>query len=230
MSRRLPHHGKGVAFISAEEVEAVSRGIAHAARTPLWCVSNLVRLLARREDEGQKSLDQRHLDDIQMGVEEVSFLMDVLSSYGKMANAFAPAEVCMDDLIQECLKSLRGLLTRIGVQTMVRELPPCWGERDLLAVLWASLLRHVLHFAEPGTGARLVISGSLQGGMCSYTISWQNVQVPPGLWSWRDEDSPGMNEAMWGGFLVVSRHILDRHQGTCEAREGRIEIALPGVL
>ncbi|MBI1943732.1 MAG: response regulator [Betaproteobacteria bacterium] len=155
--------------VANRELEAFSYSVSHDLRAPLRAVDGYALMLqedytARLDDEGRRLLGVIRGSAAQMG----RLIDDLLkfSQVGRKPLASAPLD--MRALAAESIGELSPAYPTVRVE--LRELPAATGDRALLKHVWMNLIGNALKYSARSDGARIEISGRVDGAENVYSV------------------------------------------------------------
>jgi light-regulated signal transduction histidine kinase (bacteriophytochrome)/HAMP domain-containing protein len=154
-----------------KELEAFSYSVSHDLKAPLRALAGFSRILL--DDYGDK-LDQdgrRYLDILQREARRMGQLIDdmlALSRLGRRQMHFASID--MGELCLEVFEELRPMEPDRDLRLELGDLPPAYGDRDLLRQVLVNLLGNAIKFTRNRETAVVEVSGRNEGGETSYCV------------------------------------------------------------
>jgi two-component system sensor kinase len=143
-----------------KELEGFSYSVSHDLRAPIRTIHSFVRII---EEDHSRQLDSeglRCLGIIAKGARQAGELIDDLLEFSRLGRqALQRGLVDMVQLVHEVMDDLRkekeGEVIRAGIT--VGDLPPCFGDRRLLKLVWANLLSNALKYSRNRPGPQIEV-------------------------------------------------------------------------
>lgn len=157
-----------------KELESFSYSVSHDLRTPLRAIVGFSRMLRDRMGERLDDEDRRLLGVIVDNAARMSALIDDLLNFSRLGRTqLACHTVDMKELVLDVQRELAAQPNAAEVQSSVEygELPPCYGDRNLLRQVWLNLLGNALKFSSKNPSPRVRIDGDIEEGLVHYRIS-----------------------------------------------------------
>jgi signal transduction histidine kinase len=208
---------------SNRELEAFSYTVSHDLRAPLRAIDGFARIL---DDDFHDTLpdgSQRYLDIIRTNTRRMGTLIEDLLGFSRVGRTQLHAtHVDMQALVVDVLAELLGGTVPSRIDLHTGTLPPAWGDRILLRMVWMNLLQNAIKFTAHRDIAQIEISGASADGQARYAISDNGAGfdmrhadklfgVFQRLHSTEEFEGTGV------GLAIVHR-IVTRHGGRIEAQ------------
>jgi PAS domain S-box-containing protein len=140
------------------ELEAFTYTVSHDLRAPVRTMVGFAKILM--EDFGP-ALDpeaQRHVRTIQKGAQRMGELIDNLLEFSRVGrSALECRPVNMNKLIAEVWENLKSQRGERNIELKAADLPLCFGDRRLLALVWMNLLANAVKYTGPREQAQIEI-------------------------------------------------------------------------
>lgn len=152
-----------------KELESFSYSVSHDLRAPLRAVDGYAQMLA--EDYGERMDDEgrRLLGVVRASAGQMGRLIDDLLKFSQVGRrALARAPVDMRALAGEVVAELSPAWPKTRVE--LGALPALAGDRALLRHVWSNLIGNALKYSAQKEGARVQISGRVEGAENIYTV------------------------------------------------------------
>ncbi|HET6673796.1 MAG TPA: PAS domain S-box protein [Nitrospiraceae bacterium] len=157
-----------------KELEGFSYSVSHDLRAPIRTVHSFVRII--EEDHGSH-LDPelaRCLGVIAKAARQAGQLIDDLLDFSRLGrHALQRQPVNMVAVVHDVLADLRKDQDDHRANIAVAELPPCFGDRRLLKLVWMNLLSNALKYSQYQDNARIEIGwrqDDRRERMCTYYV------------------------------------------------------------
>jgi two-component system sensor kinase len=154
------------------ELETFSYSVSHDLRAPLRAIDGFSRMLVEDYGPALDAEAQRLLGVVRQNTHKMGRLIDDLLMFSRFSRKelhFAP--VNMDRLARSALDDLRQSGLDGNSQVSIGELPPAYGDADLLRQVWANLLNNALKYSRNAAAPRVTVSASANGAMAEYRVS-----------------------------------------------------------
>jgi light-regulated signal transduction histidine kinase (bacteriophytochrome) len=154
---------------ASRELESLSYTVAHDLRAPLRAIDGFSRIFDERygryvDDEGRRLLGL-----VRDSARRLGTLLDSLLALSRLGRqALYPVDVDMRALAAEAWVELAG---DSGVSCSLEELPPAYGDRQLLKQVWTNLLSNAVKYTSRREGPLIQVTGSQSGEENVYCVS-----------------------------------------------------------
>jgi light-regulated signal transduction histidine kinase (bacteriophytochrome) len=154
---------------SGQELETLSYTVAHDLRAPLRAIDGFSRIFDERygryvDDEGRRLLGL-----VRDSARRLGTLLDSLLALSRLGRqALYPVDVDMRALAAEAWVELAG---DSGLSCSLEELPPAYGDRQLLKQVWTNLLANAVKYTSRREGPLIQVTGSQADGENVYCVS-----------------------------------------------------------
>lgn len=200
-----------------KELEEFSYSMSHDMRTPLRAISGYSAILleehqARLDGEGRRLLHALAASASRMG----RLIDDILRFLGMARRKLTPVWCDLGVLAHEAANRLRAEGAP-SLRLEVGELPPAWGDPEMLRQLLAELLGNAVKFASPGRAASVRLDGEASAGEDVFHVRDDGIGFDPRyadkLFKVFERLHPtGLYEGTGIGLAVVKR-VVERHGG-----------------
>jgi PAS domain S-box-containing protein len=157
-----------------KELEGFTYSVSHDLRAPIRTIHSFVRII--EEDHGGR-LDpdlRRCLDIIAKGARQAGQLIDDLLEFSRLGRqALQRDRVNMVALVQEVVADLRKDHDAPRSSITVADLPPCFGDRRLLKLVWMNLLSNAFKYSQYRDHAQIDLgwrSSEASEERCTYFV------------------------------------------------------------
>jgi light-regulated signal transduction histidine kinase (bacteriophytochrome) len=154
------------------ELEGFSYSVSHDLRSPLRAIEGFARIL---EEEHIASLDEegrRLLGIIRDGGAKMGRLIDGLLNFSRLGKQpLALAAVDMGLLVTEVVAQLRLNDQQPPSRVVVQDLPPAYGDRALLRLVWINLLSNAAKYTGTRKEPRIQVTGIHKGTEIIYSVA-----------------------------------------------------------
>jgi light-regulated signal transduction histidine kinase (bacteriophytochrome) len=154
---------------AGQELETLSYTVAHDLRAPLRAIDGFSRIFDERygryvDDEGRRLLGL-----VRDSARRLGTLLDSLLALSRLGRqALYPVDVDMRALAAEAWVELAG---DSGLSCSLEELPPAYGDRQLLKQVWTNLLANAVKYTSRRESPLIQVTGSQAGGENVYCVS-----------------------------------------------------------
>jgi signal transduction histidine kinase len=144
------------------ELETFSHSLTHDLRNYIGGIQNFTGLL---EEDFRHTLGpqgKHYLERMRAAVQGMTTLLDQLSQLSRVdRHSGEPSTVDMTSVARTALAEVRtGMLLKPGLEFQLQDLPPGWGNTDLLVRVYRNLLSNAVKFTRPREAARVEMGGS----------------------------------------------------------------------
>jgi PAS domain S-box-containing protein len=145
-----------------KELESFSYSVSHDLRAPLRALNGYSHIL---EEEFQHVLNdegRRLLGNIRSNARRMGMLIDDLLAFSQMGRKeMQRSPVNMQDLAGEVVNELEGSMAHHAL-IEVQELPPTYGDRELLRQVWVNLISNAIKYSAKVLAPRITIGSPEQ--------------------------------------------------------------------
>jgi signal transduction histidine kinase len=208
------------------ELQEFSYAISHDLSTPLRAIAGYAQLVV--EDHGSQ-LDEegrRMLAGVRDGTVRMGKLIDSLVDFmGIARRKLDRREVDMNELVRTVFERQRNALPPRRLRLEVGDLPPAWGDREMLRRVLDNLLTNAIKFIPVQADGLIVVAGEIVGGATVYKVIDNGVGFDMRYANKLFEvfehlHSPEEFAGLGVGLAIVKR-IVGRHGGRVWA-EGKV--------
>lgn len=144
------------------ELEAFSHSLTHDLRNSLGAIANFTDIL---EEDFRHTLGpqgKQYLDRMRASVQKIRDLLDQLSQLSRVdRHSGEVSAVDMTSVARAALAEVQtGMQLKPDLEFQLRDLPPGWGNSDLLIRVYRNLLSNAVKFTRTREGARVEMGGS----------------------------------------------------------------------
>jgi signal transduction histidine kinase len=144
------------------ELEAFSHSLTHDLRNSLGAIQNFTGIL---EEDFRHTLGpqgKQYLERMRASVQQVRDLLDQLSQLSRVdGHSAETSAVDMTSVARAALAEVQtGMQLQPDLEFQLRDLPPGWGNSDLLVRVYRNLLSNAVKFTRPRQAARVEMGGS----------------------------------------------------------------------
>jgi PAS domain S-box-containing protein len=132
------------------ELEAFAYSVSHDLRAPLRHINGFLELFRERMTASLDPQSQHYLEIISSSSKRMGTLIDDLLSFSRMGRSvMSSAQVDLNDLVQDVLQEFEPDIQGRNVQWVIADLPPVYGDRSMLRMVFANLISNALKFTQP---------------------------------------------------------------------------------
>jgi len=161
---------------------------------------------------------------IASGVNRMDALVTALLKVARLGRLeLKPELVDMDKLMADLLKGMAFQLKALGAQVHLGKLPPCAGDPERLAQVFANILDNAVKYSDPKRKLVIRISGARPAaGTVSYTVVDNGQGLAPEearekVWKLLYRAKPRGAVPGEGIGLTISKRIVEKHGGCIKA-------------
>ena len=141
-----------------KELEAFSYSVSHDLRAPLRHVQGYATMLGREMDGQLTDKGRRFLKNITDASSEMGELIDDLLTFSRMGRAqMVLANVSVDDLVRDTLRSLEPTTEGRRIDWRLQPLPAVQGDPAMLKVVLVNLISNAVKYSSGRDCARIEI-------------------------------------------------------------------------
>jgi len=153
---------------SNQDLESFSYSVSHDLRAPLRAIDGFSAMLARRAVTRLDAEDQRMLAVVRDNARMMGNLIDDLLVFSRLGRqAMSLKDIDMQLLVNEAWEPLS---EQYQGEFILRDLPPCPGDRALLKQVWANLLSNAVKYSSRRGAPRIEVTGWKDQEECRYEI------------------------------------------------------------
>lgn len=220
-----------------EELENYLYVASHDLRSPLVNIQGFSQRLYKQTKTIQQTLAQYSLEPaaqqaldpvIQTGIpKSLEFIFTNVSKMDTLINgllqisrtgrvAMTVKEVDMNHLLGGLIRALSFQIEEVAAQLLVEDLPPCYGDENLLSQLFSNLISNALKYGDINRPLVITITGQKLYNKVTYAIRDTGIGIEPRhidkIWDvFYRVDSQSI--AGDGIGLSIVRRIADKHKG-----------------
>jgi light-regulated signal transduction histidine kinase (bacteriophytochrome) len=210
------------------ELEAFSYSVSHDLRSPLRAINGYAEILLGSFSSSLPEAGQQMLKEIRQQTNRMGQLIhDLLAFSGLGRQAMQSVPLDMNALAQEVLAEQGAASPKPAAQTQVHPLPPAFGDRAMMRVVWHNLLSNAIKYSRNRNPPLIEVGGSTQEGQNVYFVKdngagfdQQNADKLFGVFQRLHSDK--QFEGTGVGLALVAR-IIHRHGGRVWA-EGKVDM------
>jgi PAS domain S-box-containing protein len=201
-----------------KELEAFSYSVSHDLRAPLRHINGYIELLLKRFPESLPEKAQHYLDNIVESANEMGVLIDDLLNFSRTGRQeIHPTIIDMNALVQEVKTSLQQDLTQRSIAWEIPDLPPAFGDRNLIKLVWRNLLSNAVKFTKTKPQAKISIGFQEKNEQQIYFVKDNGVGFDMAyeekLFGLFQRLHPATDFEGTGIGLANVRRIIERHGG-----------------
>lgn len=193
-------------------------GAAHDIVGPVDQISSLVALFVQRyrgrlDDEADALLS--HIETARARLGATAAALRKCFQVSTAQSDHAPVD--MNAVVDSALSSLATQVAQCGADIRTEDLPAVAGSRDLLILLFQSLLDNAMKFRREGVQPRVLVSGSRDGDASIYQVSDNGIGIDPQYREVVFQSFKKLNGPAWPGAglgLTMARFIVELHDGS----------------
>lgn len=220
-----------------EELENYLYVASHDLRSPLVNIQGFSQRLYKQTMNIKQILAQYPFDPavqqqldpvIQTGIpKSLEFIFTNVSKMDTLINgllqisrtgrvAMTIKEVDMNHLLGGIVRTISFQIEEVAAQVIVEDMPPCYGDENLLYQLFSNLISNALKYRDPNRPLVVTISGQKMYNKITYAIRDTGIGIEPRhvdkIWDvfYRVDSQSIAGE---GIGLSIVRRITDKHKG-----------------
>ncbi len=198
--------------------------VTHELRTPMTSIKGFTDLLHQGAVGPLNDQQRSFLDIIRSNVDRMSALVADLSDISHIETGrlkLEPAAIKLDELVTECMRSLRPKIDekrQILDVVITPELPPAYADPNRLVQVLNNLVSNAWKYTPEG--GRIRVAARRQGDLLSLEVSDDGIGIRPedlgSLFTqfFRSDDPDVRSQPGWGLGLNVSKRLIELMGGT----------------
>lgn len=132
-----------------KELEAFSYSVSHDLRTPLRAIDGFSSMLASKYAEQLPPEARRFLENIRRGTRRMGRLIDDLLQFSHVSrHTLRRKKLDTRVLVKGVVEELLQASEPPTAQVEIGELPPSWGDRGLLRLVWMNLIANAVKYSR----------------------------------------------------------------------------------
>ncbi|MCQ3935523.1 MAG: hypothetical protein DPW18_00610 [Chloroflexi bacterium] len=140
-----------------KELEAFAYSVSHDLRAPLRHVAGYVELLLKNAPSLDEK-NQHYLQVVSASANRMGILIDELLNFSRMGRAeIRKTLVHMEELARETINDLRMETAGRDIVWEIAPLPPVYGDRSMLKLVFTNLIANAVKFTKPQAQARIAV-------------------------------------------------------------------------
>jgi PAS domain S-box-containing protein len=209
-----------------KELEEFSYSVSHDMRAPLRAIDGFSRIVLDEHGKGLGNDGRRLLAAVRSNAQQMGQLIDdILHFLRTRKRRMAPGMLDVAALAREAFAALSAQAPERRATLQVGELPPAWGDHEMIFEVVHHLISNGLKFAAPDRDAVIEVGGAAAPEENVYYVRDNGIgfdmQYANKLFKVFERVHPtGQYEGTAIGLALVKR-IIDRHGGRVWA-EGRV--------
>ena len=141
-----------------KELESFAYSVSHDLRAPLRHMLGYAELLQKKASSVLDDKSLRYMEMILESAKRMGNLIDDLLAFSRIGRAETQKTlVNLDQLVKEVLGEVRQEATGRDIVWKVDALPPCYGDRSMLRLVFVNLLSNAIKFTRPRPRAEIEI-------------------------------------------------------------------------
>jgi light-regulated signal transduction histidine kinase (bacteriophytochrome) len=206
------------------ELEAFTYTVSHDLRGPLNMLGQFAGMIIKRYGSQLEAEVGRGIQTIKNTADQMGGLIDDLLAFSRISREqMVKGPIDMEEIVNDVWQELAAL-KKAPVRFEVLDLPPAFGDRNLIRCVVYNLLSNAIKFSSVRRQPRIEVGGHVEGGFSFFHIKDNGA-------GFRQKDSHilfGVFKRLHGsefegtgvGLAIVQR-IVHRHGGSVFA-EGRL--------
>jgi PAS domain S-box-containing protein len=143
---------------SNKELEAFTYSVSHDLRAPLRHIDGYVELLINRFRDALPEKGIHYLDTIADSTRQMAAIIDDLLQFSRTGRQeMQKANIDMNLVLQEVLKSIKQDNTGHNIEWVVATLPNVYGDYSMLRLVWFNLLNNAVKFTRKKEKAKIEV-------------------------------------------------------------------------
>ena len=212
--------------VANKELEEFSYSMSHDMRAPLRAIDGFSKLLheehgTQLDDEGRRLLTVVRNNARQMG----RLIDDILHFLRMGKRKMEVGAVDVAAAAREAMAELRAAAPQRRLRLEIGELPPAWGDREMIRQVMLNLLSNAIKFSPADAETVIEVAGAAGAQEDVYQVKdWGigfDMQYANKLFRVFERVHPTGQYEGTGIGLAIVRRIVDRHGGRVWA-EGRV--------
>lgn len=200
------------------ELDGLGFSISHDLRAPLRAIIGFADLLRDGCADRLTPESKRHLDILCNQAQRLNDMIGSLLFYSRIGRQ--PMHLTRVDMKSLASESFTALLSQEQNRTFafnLGDLPPAWGDHELLGVVWRNLIANAIKFTRQNTNPTIEVTGSAETASLVYHVRDNGVGFDPRyaerLFGMFQRLHPeGAFEGLGSG-LAIAQRVINRHGG-----------------
>lgn len=206
------------------EMESFSYSISHDLKSPLRAIQGFSRMLMEEHTDNLDDEGLRLLRVVCDNTERMNQLIDDLLALSRLGqHRINKTVVNLEPLAQQTFHQLQNQVPERNLQLSINNLPPAFGDYNLLQQVMVNLLSNAIKYTRPRETAFIEVGGQTKGKETVYYVKDNGVgfdmRYANKLFSVFQRLHGHEYEGTGVGLAIV-RHIIQRHEGSVWA-EGK---------
>lgn len=168
------------------------------------------------------------LDYIFTNVTKMDFLINGLLQISRTGRVvMSIQQINMNELFESIFNSKKFQFAEISATVNISDLPPCYGDENLLNQLFSNLLANALNYRDANRTLVIDITATSQYNKIIYSIKDNGIGIAKRhkdkVWDVFFRVNPAISETSEGLGLSIVKRIIDKHKGKVwvESEEGK---------
>ncbi len=204
------------------ELESFSYSVSHDLRAPLRTIKGYSRIILDQFSTSMEGDMRSNFDLIVNSAAKMERLIDDLLSFSRMSRGkLTKSDFEMRDLVSESWREVMQLNPGRKVDFRIQDLPPAFGDRNIIKQVWVNLLSNSVKFTRTRTDPLIEIGGTREGNDCVFFIRDNGVGFDMRYHSKLFGVFQRLHGAEYEGTgvgLAIVQRIIHRHGGRAWAK------------
>jgi light-regulated signal transduction histidine kinase (bacteriophytochrome) len=200
------------------ELDSLGFSISHDLRAPLRAIIGFAELLREGCADKLPPESKRHLDILCNQAQRLNDMIGSLLVYSRLGRQpMHVTRVDMKTVAAEAFTALSSQEHNRAFEFNLGDLPPAWGDRELLGVVWKNLIANAIKFTRQNPKPAIEVTGDVETSNLVYHVRDNGAGFDPRyaerLFGMFQRLHPeGAFEGLGSG-LAIAQRIINRHAG-----------------
>lgn len=200
------------------ELDSLGFSISHDLRAPLRAIIGFAELLREGCADKLPPQSKQHLDIVYNQAQRLNDMIGSLVVYSRLGRQpMHVTSVDMKSLAADAFTTLSSQEQNRALEFNLGDLPPAWGDRELLGVVWRNLIANAIKFTRRNPKPTIQVTGDAETSNLVYHVRDNGAGFDPRyaerLFGMFQRLHPeGAFEGLGSG-LAIAQRIITRHGG-----------------